>query len=141
MTKLVPGIRPLDPIMTGEVCQYCMSETVYTNRIDENGYVHGMVYICKDCDAYVGVHKGSNISLGSVAKSKLRSLRIVAHETIDPFFKEYGYTRNQVYRIIRNELDIPKDICHIGMLNEQQCQKVISLFRKKHRYEILKIKG
>ena len=32
-----------------------------------------MIYICKPCDAYVGVHKGTDKALGRLANKELRS--------------------------------------------------------------------
>ena len=62
-----------------EVCPYCGSEVVYTtnDKIYGKLYGSGKVYMCTNevCDAYVGVHNGTNIHLGRLANKELKKLK------------------------------------------------------------------
>jgi hypothetical protein len=41
------------------ICPYCNNLTAFVDSETIYGKSYGMVYYCKDCDAYVGTHKGS----------------------------------------------------------------------------------
>jgi len=46
-----------------------------------------MAYYCKEDDAYVGTHKNSRKSLGTMANKELRERRKKAHRVLDPLWK------------------------------------------------------
>lgn len=50
--------------------------------------------------------------------------RIVAHDALDPLWKEGRLTRTEAYRMLAKEMEIPRDRCHIGDMNLDQLQKV-----------------
>lgn len=83
---------------------------------------------CAPCDAYVGCHKKSNAKpFGRLANVKLRKLKLEAHQCFDPSWQSGIKTRQQAYAWLAEELDIPKKHCHIGMFDEQTCERVIDL--------------
>ena len=119
-------------IINGKKCQYCNNSTVYTDNkvIYGKSYGNGKIYYCKPCDAYVGTHKGTNKSFGSVANRELRALRSKAHRVFDPIWKSKQLTRVEAYKKLSEFTGIEKAYCHIAMFNESICNKIIDGFNK-----------
>jgi len=88
-----------------------------------------MVYLCRPCDAYVGVHKGTDRPLGRLANAELRHWKNAAHASFDPLwqFGKYRGRRNDAYRWLAEKMGLPEEKTHIGMFDVAQCQKVIIL--------------
>lgn len=114
----------------GEYAEYVDSEIIY-------GKSYGMVYLCKPCDAYVGVHEGTCHPLGRLANAELRKYKIQAHAYFDPLYKrkmEKGYSkgkaRSKAYQWLSREMGIPAHETHIGMFDVGQCKKVIEVCSK-----------
>lgn len=124
---------------SGKICPYCGKETEYIDSSYIYGKSYGMVYICKPCDAYVGVHRGTNIALGSLANEHLRNARKKAHYWFDPIFKtgliheifKEEHTdlndRKKAYLWLSKQLEIDTELCHIAMFNLEQCNEVIKI--------------
>lgn len=128
------GIR-FDKIMSGLICPYCDQKTklIDSKKIYKKSY--GLMYICYRCDAYAGCHQGTEISKGMVANKSLRFLKKEAHKYFDPLWKSQmnnkkgtkREVRKRAYMWLAGELGIEVKYCHIGMMNEEQCQKVIEI--------------
>lgn len=73
----------LSDINKGLICPYCNSKTEYIDSKYIYGTSYGMIYICKPCDAYVGVHKGTDNALGRLADKRLRKAKKDAHYFFD----------------------------------------------------------
>ena len=58
------------------MCPYCGERAVYTNSKEVYGRSYGMIYLCRPCDAYVGVHDGTAKPLGRLANAELRAAKI-----------------------------------------------------------------
>lgn len=125
--------------ITGKICPYCNSETEYIDSEYIYGKSYGMVYICKPCDAYVGVHKGTDKALGRLANKELREAKKSAHFWFDQIART-GYinkiyrkyipntsNREKAYIWLANEMNIDRKYCHIGMMDIEQCKKVIQI--------------
>jgi len=127
-----------DAIMSGNLCPYCGASTklidsirVYKTRS------YGKVYICFSCDAWVGVHKGTTRALGRLANAELRLYKRMAHDALDPVWKaqvkagapQYA-ARNQTYKWLSEQMGLDVKYTHIGMMNAEQCKKVIELCKK-----------
>jgi hypothetical protein len=82
-------------------------------------------YWCKDCDAYVGCHKGTEKPLGKLANKELRQWRMKAHNAFDPFWKHGNMDRSEAYLWLANELGIDVKKCHIGMFDIEQCKRTV----------------
>lgn len=54
----------MNEILTGKVCPYCGRPTEFVDSSVIYGRSYGMIYLCRDCRAYVGVHKGTDQALG-----------------------------------------------------------------------------
>jgi len=109
----------------GKHCPYCERETVYTDSSVIYGRSYGNIYWCKPCDAYVGVHKGTDKSLGILANKELRHWKKEAHKYFDVIWKEGYEKRQEVYSHLSKHLDIPIEYCHIGMFSIEQCKEVV----------------
>ena len=98
-----------------------------------------MMYICRPCDAWVGVHKGTDKALGRLANKELREAKKEAHFWFDkiaktnliykvfPKYMDGVSNRNRAYLWLSEQLGIPRDICHIGMMDVADCKRVIEL--------------
>ncbi|MDG1950945.1 MAG: zinc-finger-containing protein [bacterium] len=122
--------------LRGKKCPYCKGETEYKDSSYIYGKSYGMVYLCEPCDAYVGVHhKTSKESLGSVANGQLRYWRKQAHAAFDPIafadrenpFSKKKWNRHAAYGWLRRKLDLPRELCHIGMFSINKCKQVVEI--------------
>lgn len=113
-------------------CIYCKSEVIFTSNVDVYGkkYGNGKCYKCTNCDAYVGVHSGTNIPLGRLANKELRALKKSAHALFDPQWKEGKKKRGQAYEDLAKHLGIPKRECHFGWFDKETLEKAISILAK-----------
>jgi len=124
-------------LYTGRICPYCNGKTEYIDSSYIYGKSYGMIYICKACDAYVGVHKGTDKALGRLANKQLRELKKQAHSYFDQIAKTSLINkiykkwipnisnRNKAYKWLAIQLNISEEFCHIGMMNDEQCSKVV----------------
>ena len=112
------GVK-IDCPYCGEPAQYRDSEIIY-------GRSYGMIYICLACDAYVGVHKGTNQPLGTLANGRLRELRKQAHKEFDKLWRTGTFTRSQAYEWLAQTLKLPPNEAHIGRFDEEQCLELIN---------------
>jgi hypothetical protein len=112
-------------LIKGEICQYCKNKTQYIDSSVIYGKSYGMIYLCKPCDAYCGVHKGTNNSLGIVANKELRYWKKQAHYYFDLIWKEKHETRSNLYQHLSKHLNIPIEYTHIGMFSIKTCKEVI----------------
>lgn len=98
-----------------------------------------MFYICRPCNAWVGVQQGTDKAMGRLANAELRSLRRFTHRwfdslavdgLIDDFYDSNinGInTRQKACLRLAAELGIQPGFCHIGMFDEEECKRVIAI--------------
>lgn len=86
-----------------------------------------MIYLCKSCDAYVGVHHGQEKALGRLANRELRQAKKDAHYFFDMIWKGKTMNRTMAYKWLSNQLNLPSEYTHIGMFDLDYCSKVIEL--------------
>lgn len=101
-----------------------------------------MIYICKPCNAYVGVHKDTDKALGRLANRELRNAKIEAHLYFDKIAKTGMINkiwkvfipnisnRNKAYRWLSLQTGIPEEYCHIGMMDLKQCLSVVDICKR-----------
>lgn len=108
-----------------EICRYCGGKVIFTDakKIYENGT--DKIYLCTNCNAYVGVHKGTNRPLGKLANAALRMKRRETHTFFDAFWQAQNITRAEAYRLLARELGVPERKAHIGNMEMDDCQRVI----------------
>jgi hypothetical protein len=115
-------------------CPYCDQAAEYVDSSEVYGRNYGMMYLCRPCCAWVGVHKGTNRPLGKLANKELREWKIKAHAAFDPLWKakmRQGHSkkaaRNSGYTWLAAQMGIPRDECHIGMFDVEQCKRVVEI--------------
>ncbi len=126
-------------ILNGKLCPYCGSLSEYVDSSAVYGTSYGMIYRCRPCDAYVGVHEGTDKALGSLSNYELREARKEAHY----YFNQIALTsminevhrhwigdttnRSKAYRWLSKQMNVPSDECHIGMFDVQNCRQVVEI--------------
>lgn len=142
-----------DGIRCGKICPYCFSDTEYVNSKEvygnKIGKKSGMIYVCRSCSAYVGVHKGTNNALGRLANAELREAKMEAHYWFDqisrtgiinevwPVFIKGISNRSKSYLWLSRHLNIIVEDCHIGMFDVDMCLNVIKISKEaieNHKY-------
>lgn len=114
----------IDMIM-GKVCPYCKGKSEFVDSSVIYGTSYGMIYLCRKCVAYCGVHKGTRNSLGRLANSELRFWKKEAHKYFDMVWKTEGMDRSELYKMLSESLSIPPEYCHIGMFSIITCKQVV----------------
>lgn len=91
----------------------------------------GMVYLCRPCNAYVGVHIGTDRPKGSLANAELRGWRKAAHASFDPLWQDGPFKkRNAAYRWLSEQMKLPIEQTHIGMFTVEQCKAALEIINK-----------
>lgn len=118
------------------ICRYCggvirlvPARVIYGEAATRLGMETENIYLCQNCNARVGCHKGTNRPLGNVANEVLRLKRMETHQVSDAFWKSKGMTRTQGYKWLARQMDIPERHAHIGGFEMDDCQRVIALCR------------
>lgn len=119
-------------IMRGEICPYCGAKPELIDSAEiYNGTSYGPIYICRPCNAYVGVYENTNKPLGRLANAGLRELKKQAHEVFDKIWRlKYKRGRHQAYYWLSKQLKLPFDYTHIGMMDEDYCRKTIIICKQ-----------
>lgn len=129
-------------INQGKQCPYCGGSTEYVDSSVVYGRSYGMIYRCSPCEAYVGVHKGTDKALGRLADAELREFKKKAHAAFNPIYESglintlYPQSnrspRKKAYLWLSEQLGIPEDETHIGMMDVDQCRSVIVICNRVH---------
>lgn len=116
-------------------CPYCGQQAEYVDSAVIYGRSYGMVYLCRPCDAYVGVHKGTDQPLGRLANRELRRWRNRAHAMFDPLWQKgrFRRRRNDAYAWLAEKMGLPKEETHIAMFDIPQCKQVIQIMDDERR--------
>ncbi len=118
------------------VCQYCKKcanlvkgDEIFPERESTREL---LFYRCDSCDAHVGVHKGTIMPLGTLAKSGLRKRRNSVHNIFDPLYSNNTFSsRTAAYEWLARMLNITIDECHIALFNELMCSRAIDIINIK----------
>lgn len=121
-------------------CDYCGRRAEYVDSKIIYGKSYGMIYLCRNCMAYVGVHKGTDKPLGRLANAELRRWKKEAHAAFDPLWQRGRFRgrRNDAYRWLAEQMGIPVEETHIGMFDVEQCRRAIQIIGNAERKEKLK---
>lgn len=112
-------------ILKGKICPYCKGESEYVDSSIIYGQSYGMIYICFKCDAYCGVHAGTDTALGRLANKELRYWKKEAHKYFDKLWKQKHVSRTEAYKRLSEHLKIPAKYTHIGMFSVETCKEVV----------------
>lgn len=110
-------------------CDYCGRRAEFVDSKVVYGKSYGMIYLCRSCIAYVGVHKGTDTPLGRLANAELRHWKKAAHAAFDPMWK-YGRFRghrNAAYGWLAQKMELPVEQTHIGMFDVADCRRAIQI--------------
>lgn len=110
-------------------CGYCGGRAEFVDSKIIYGRSYGMIYLCRKCNAYVGVHKGSDLPLGRLANAQLRRWKRAAHDAFDPLWQSGSFRgcRKAAYRWLSERMELPAEETHIGMFDVAQCQRAIQI--------------
>lgn len=87
-------------------------------------------YLCRSCGAYVGLHLGTNIPLGTLADEATRQARKECKAPFEALHKTGKMSRDEAYQRLADKLGIPKDECHFGWFDVEQCHKAAAAARE-----------
>ena len=116
-------------------CPYCGAPVIFRSAegIYKTSHLDTMLYVCSKypkCDAYVRVHAGTKIPVGSLANKELRDLRRTAHQYFNQLYLSGYMTKDAAYQWLSNLLCTPPSEAHIGHLGEYYCREVIRESKK-----------
>lgn len=131
----------LDPSIQDVICPYCFKPAVLVDSaVVYGGRSFGLVWLCNPCQAWVGVHKGTNTPKGRLANKELRQWKIRAHAAFDPMWEQKltverradpkypkKKARGKAYAWLAKQLGIRFEDCHIGMFDVETCQRVVEI--------------
>lgn len=111
------------------VCPYCEKDAVLTDSKEIYKRSYGLIWICRPCKAWVGVHSGSpdHQPLGRLADAELRRWKMRAHESFDVLWKSKEMKRRKAYKWLAGKLRLPAAQCHIGLFDVDMCKKVVEV--------------
>lgn len=114
------------------VCPYCGRVAKYVDSsVIYYGHSYGMAYLCRPCNAYVGVHSGTDRPKGSLANAELRGWRKATHARFDPLWRDGPFKkRNAAYRWLSEQMKLPIEQTHIGMFTVEQCKAALEIINK-----------
>jgi hypothetical protein len=119
-------------------CPYCGDPAVLTSSTEVyQGRDFGLIWLCRPCQAWVGVHRNSPKAapLGRLANLSLRRAKMKAHAAFDPLWKAdkaFG-SRRQAYEWLSDAMGLPYSQTHIGMFDESQCAVVVEVCHARAR--------
>lgn len=115
------------------ICTYC---GCFTDRVTGKEiypylkHLHKKTFIqCKPCEAYVGTHADGK-PLGTLANKGLRAYRIKCHDEFDKLWKSKHMKRNEAYVWLGLKMKKTRADAHIGMFNQQECQKLLQILKE-----------
>lgn len=118
-------------MIEGKVCPYCKQPSNLVDSSVVYGISYGLVYLCQPCNAWVGVHKGTENAKGRLASKELRLVKIEAHMFFDIIWRNKLLTREECYQWLSGELNLPAEYTHIAMFNLETCKKTVQLCKKR----------
>ncbi len=125
--------QQIDKLHIPKICRYCGNEVVFTSNAEIYGreYGNGKCYLCRRCRAFVGVHTGTIIPLGTLANDELRNARKQAHNEFDKLWKgpTRRMTRYNAYGWLSKEMNLKRKDTHIALFEVEQCKKVVELLK------------
>lgn len=112
-------------------CPYCGAKARLMDSVVVYGKSYGKVYVCDnypDCDSYVGVHKGTDRPLGTLANKELRTARVGCHRKFDESWKSGRSTREDAYKTLSIITGIENP--HFGQFTLEQCNAFLETTKK-----------
>ncbi|SMF96075.1 Protein of unknown function [Methylomagnum ishizawai] len=118
--------RVSNPLPAPEQCPYCGGPVQIVNNGEIYGRVYGewpWAYLCRPCDAYVGMHPFTHIPLGTLADRETREARKSAKAPFEALHRSRLMDRDTAYRLLAERLGIPQAECHFGWFDPDLCAR------------------
>lgn len=115
-------------------CPHCAAAVKVVNNAEIYGKPYGdwpWAYLCTGCRAYVGMHPQTDIPLGTLATAAIRDARKRAKNLFNPLWQGGPMKRGQAYAWLARAMGIPKETCHFGWFDVQQCEKAIQVLQQR----------
>ena len=123
--------RVKNPLPVPEQCPRCSGTSVL---VVNNSAIYGkqygkwpFAYYCDGCGAYVGMHPGTNIPLGTLADEATRAARRDCKTPFEQMWKNGHMSRTEAYSWLADRMGIATDSCHFGWFEVAQCNQAKSL--------------
>lgn len=116
-------------------CNICGGRVTYGSnaRVYGKEYGSGYCYLCERCGAYVGTHKPRpREALGLLADEPMRTGKKMCHALFDPLWQgkpKARKKRNDLYRWLAHEMEIPVEDCHFGYFDIDQLRRAYVILR------------
>jgi len=129
--------RVKDRLPKPNTCRYCGPESrVFIAGHEEiyGGRSYGSwpyVYLCDDCGAYVGIHEGTDLPLGTLANEALRWARRDNKQHFNAVLDETGTKRSEAYQWLADAMGIPVSECHWSWFEVDACKQAGEICKDK----------
>jgi hypothetical protein len=114
------------------VCNYCNEPAELVTGKEIYPHVKKLhqrkYYLCRKCEAYVGVVKG--FATGLLANRELRLTRQITHGSFDRLWKSGHFMRNGAYQWLALKMNKTSGKCHIAMFTLEECREALKLVRE-----------
>lgn len=123
ITAVPEAERPVLCIECGSAAEVVGGERIYPHRPDLS---HKRFWLCS-CGAYCGSHGLTTRALGSPCGPVTRRARLEAHDWFDQIWKTRQMDRSRAYQWLSDQMGIPKERTHIGMMTAAQAWRVVEI--------------
>lgn len=118
--------RVKHPLPIPTDCPCCRGTRVelVNNAAIYNGVSHGdwpYAYLCRDCYAYVGLHPGTDLPLGTLADKPTRNARNTCKKPFERIWRSGLLERKTAYAWLAREMGLTAEQCHFGLFNIAMC--------------------
>ncbi len=125
-------------ILHGKICPYCGGTPVLAESYGiYHGVDHGLVWICRPCQAWVGCHRDENHApLGRLADARLRSAKTEAVQAFAPIWGKWSGVRKNArhlaYKWLAGHMGISVSRSYIAKFDVDQCREVVDICRTRN---------
>jgi len=118
--------RVKDRLVPPTACHRCDGAV----RLVSNDEIYGRqcgdwpyAYLCTECQAYVGLHRGTDLPLGIMAdRATINARRAAKIQFMRLTHEHFGGNRTAAYQWLSQALEIAPANCHFGMFTRQQAE-------------------
>lgn len=116
--------RVRDRLPVPTICRYCGGRVERAHHSEVYGREYGdwpWLYRCTQCDARVGMHRHTDIPLGTLANLATREARNASKQEFKQMQKELHMPTHHAYYALAEKLDIDRGSCHFGWFDIDMC--------------------